>query len=174
MDLTEGRKFPDAGRACSNSLCLCGQSHSPTAAIGSQQSLRRRLVGRRSRNSAFLSVMPDDRRQSATAGSSVSGQCADASRRRLARREDPAIAIRTDRAVDHLAAARRQELHTLAALLVAVGMVLISNRSFGDFHCGGSLGRIVGESSHRTDRCCRGTSQQAAPREHGADRFFGS
>jgi len=47
------------------------------------------------------------------------------------RREEPAIALRTDWAVDQLAPGRRFKLGASGTFLVAVGLILIGDRGFG-------------------------------------------
>ena len=48
--------------------------------------------------------------------------------------ENPAVSLRTDRAIDHLAAIRWLELRAFATLLVAVWMSLVGDCSLRDLH----------------------------------------
>jgi hypothetical protein len=54
--------------------------------------------------------------------------------------ENPAVSLRTNHAIDHLAAARRLELHAFATLLVAVRVILVSHGGLGDLDHGSRAG----------------------------------
>ena len=78
------------------------------------------------------------------------------------RHEDPARALRADWTFHHFAGVRRLELRALCALLIAVRMILISNRLLRDLRRRGGRVRQGTADHHATGRAYR-VLQKCAP-----------
>ena len=73
------------------------------------------------------------------------------------RRKNPAVSLRTDRAVDHFAAVRRLKLEAFATLLLPIRMILVGDSSLGDLYHGNRAGRIGADNARGSN--CRDRAQ---------------